>query len=486
MTTTTSSDALAATDTQLLQLSREGDARAFGQLVERYQSLVCSAAFNCCGNLALSEDLAQEAFIVAWQKLSDLKDTSKFKAWIYAIVRNLANRAMQRQVRSHVTALDVVPDVETDLESPIAHAIRAEEELLVWRALGEIPHNYREPLILFYREEQSVARVAEALDLSHDVVKQRLSRGRKMLQHQLAATVESVLRNSKPGKTFTAAVLAGLTGVSANTAAAAGISSSVLSVAGMTSTSGGAAAGLGSLWLGPLLQLPVLGWLYKTSYADMRTHQERKLWGRFMLWTHLGLIAFFAAAISFAWWQQHVEPVWLRGLVIPGMMMVMIIPVVVISRRFGKQVEALRRAEGRFTDPKPLVEGSSCERRTWKTQLAFCSSGLLVIAWLAILPLVAGNWWVAGTMFALAIFVGWISAQLSLRYPNQSFRFYGAGIGISLISAIAILFGKNDVWSAAFANYFPWYAGALQASAITMVILTTVAWRRVYGRSGGE
>ena len=53
-----------------------------------------------------------------------------------------------------------------------------------------IPENYREPLILFYREQQSVAEVAAALDVSPDAVKQRLSRGRQMLREQVASVVE--------------------------------------------------------------------------------------------------------------------------------------------------------------------------------------------------------------------------------------------------------------------------------------------------------
>jgi hypothetical protein len=216
----------------------------------------------------------------------------------------------------------------------------------------------------------------------------------------------------------------------------------------------------------------------------MRTDEERKLWVRFALRAHIGLIVFAIAAFSFAWWQEHVhvEPVWLRGLVIPGMMLVFVIPVVIFSRRFGKQIETLRRAEGRFTEPEPLVHSRSLEHGTWKTQVVFCASGILVTAWPAILPLVAGDWWALGAMFAVALLVGWISAQLSLRYPSLSLQLYGMGLGINSLLAIGVLVWKRDVWSLAFANYLPWYAGVLQASAMTMVILITIAWKRVHGR----
>jgi len=162
-----------ATDAELIQLCRNGKQNAYGQIVERYQTLACSVGYSCCGDLAFSEDLAQDGFILAWQKLGDLKDDSKFKAWICTIVRNRANRSSQRSGRSVTHAaehLDAVVNIPSDIETPINRAVSAEEEKLVWQALADVPENYREPLILFYREEQSVARVAEALDLSEEGV----------------------------------------------------------------------------------------------------------------------------------------------------------------------------------------------------------------------------------------------------------------------------------------------------------------------------
>ena len=58
----------------------------------------------------------------------------------------------------------------------LAQAISREEEAILWRSLERIPKNYREPLILFYREHESVERVAQVLELSEDAVRQRLSR----------------------------------------------------------------------------------------------------------------------------------------------------------------------------------------------------------------------------------------------------------------------------------------------------------------------
>ena len=85
-----------------------------------------------------------------------------------------------------------------------------EEEAILWRSLEKIPELYREPLILFYREHESIETVAAQLDLSEDAVKQRLSRGRKLLQEEVQAFVENALRRTAPSQAFSGAVLAAL------------------------------------------------------------------------------------------------------------------------------------------------------------------------------------------------------------------------------------------------------------------------------------
>ena len=83
-------------------------------------------------------------------------------------------------------------------------------EAILWRSLERLPQIYREPLVLFYREHQSIEAVAHDLELSEEAVKQRLSRGRKLLQEQFLAFVAGALKQTSPGKTFTIGVLASL------------------------------------------------------------------------------------------------------------------------------------------------------------------------------------------------------------------------------------------------------------------------------------
>lgn len=197
-------------DEQLCERSRQGDREAFGRVVERYQSLICSLAYSACGNLARSEDLAQETFLTAWQRLGQLREPAKLRSWLCAIVRTLSANAARREWRRGGPAepLEAVAELAATEADPAALAVSQEEETLLWRSLAGLPENYREPMVLFYRQGQSIAELANALDLTEDAVKQRLSRGRAMLREELTTVVESTLTRSRPTGAFTAAVLA--------------------------------------------------------------------------------------------------------------------------------------------------------------------------------------------------------------------------------------------------------------------------------------
>jgi len=265
MTTTPGTEGASESDSDLWQLVCRGSASAFEVLVRRYQTLVCSVAYSACGNLALSEDVAQETFWTAWRQRASLEQPDRLKAWLCGIARNLAKNARRKASRPVESAetQDVLTELSTDLPGPAEEAVSREEESLVWQALERIPEAYREPLVLFYREDRSVAEVAGALVLSEDAVRQRLSRGRGMLREQVAELVEGGLRRSRPGRRFTVTVMAGLAahaagaktalaGASAGAGAwkAAGAAGAGGALGGFLGTLGGLLGGwLGGTWL---------------------------------------------------------------------------------------------------------------------------------------------------------------------------------------------------------------------------------------------
>src|SRR5256885_15873792 len=200
-------------DSELVTQSLAGNRDAFGRIVARYQSLLCSLGYSATGSLSQSEDLAQETFVAAWKQLADLREPEKLRSWLCRISRNLTCDAVRKQYREPIHKAESLEEIqESPAPEPLPsdYTISREEEAILWRSIERIPESYREPLLLFYREHQSVENVAAALDLSEDAVKQRLSRGRKLLHEQVLAFVERTLERTSPGRAFTIGVLAAL------------------------------------------------------------------------------------------------------------------------------------------------------------------------------------------------------------------------------------------------------------------------------------
>jgi zinc protease len=303
MTATPPAENVSESDSNLWQLVCRGSASAFEVLVRRYQSLVCSVAYSACGNLALSEDVAQETFLTAWRQRASLEQPDRLKSWLRGIARNLAKNARREASRPVESAevLDVLNEVSADEPGPAEEAVSREEESLVWRALERIPEAYREPLILFYREDRSVAEVAGALALSEAAVKQRLSRGRGMLREQVAELVESGLRRSRPGRRFTVSVMAGLAAPAAGAKTAlAGAGAGAWKAAAGAVGAGGAIGGLLGT-LGGLLGAWLGTWVPAQAAPTRRERNAlRRAGSRMLLVSIVFIAALFGLIDAFA------------------------------------------------------------------------------------------------------------------------------------------------------------------------------------------
>ena len=284
----------ARNDAELVSESLAGNRDAFGQIVARYQSLICSLAYSATGSLSQSEDLAQETFVTAWKQLRDLREPEKLRSWLCRIARNLTYDTLRQQGREpshHGETLEEISETHSPEPLPHDHTISNEEQKILWRSLEKIPEIYREPLVLFYREQQTIASVAEKLELTEDAVKQRLLRGRKMLHEEVLAFVEGALARTNPGQAFTLGVLAALPITLASSAKAATVAAAAKGGAAATGTS------FVSVVLG-ILSGPALGFLFgflgwREGLKNTRTPRERTSAKRFGLIILAGGIVFF-------------------------------------------------------------------------------------------------------------------------------------------------------------------------------------------------
>jgi RNA polymerase sigma factor (sigma-70 family) len=275
MMTTTIMSAAVNNDAELVNGTLAGNRDAFGLIVSRYQSLICSLAYSATGSFGQSEDLAQETFITAWKHLGHLRERDKLRSWLCGIARNRINNFLRREGREPVRTaepLENAAETHSAEALPGEQTISNEEQAILWRSLERIPEIYREPLVLFYREHQSIESVAADLDLTEDTVKQRLSRGRKMLQEQVLAFVEGALEKTNPGKVFTLGVLAALPALTISAKAAT--LSAAAAKGGATAKAAGAMGLFGAI-LSPLLVVWGNYASYRMSMDEAHSDEER-------------------------------------------------------------------------------------------------------------------------------------------------------------------------------------------------------------------
>jgi RNA polymerase sigma factor (sigma-70 family) len=283
-------------DANLVAESLSQNREAFGVIVARYQTLICSLAYSGTGNLSQSEDVAQETFIAAWKQLGTLREPAKLRPWLCRIARNLTWVALRKQGREPVHGaenLEAARETPSRQTLPPEQVISKEEESILWRSLERIPETYREPLILFYREHRSISAVAEELELTEEAVRQRLSRGRNLLHEQVLAFVEGALEKTSPGAAFTSSVVAVLPVMVASAQAA---------TVGAGIAKGGAAA-TGAMTVGALGSLFVIlgsAWVSLRAQADdSKSPRERvsmlRMSGMRITFILLSVVLFFIA-----------------------------------------------------------------------------------------------------------------------------------------------------------------------------------------------
>ena len=162
----------------LVELARNGDKDAFGQLYDHYQPSVYRFLYYRVGSMTLAEDLAAETFFRALRSMHSFRWQGKdFGAWLMTIARNLtadhfkAGRTRLEQTTEDMQTLDSTSD------SPEIEVLSSLTNESLLRALGELPTEQRECLIMRFLQGLSIAETAEILGRSSGAVKQLQLRG---------------------------------------------------------------------------------------------------------------------------------------------------------------------------------------------------------------------------------------------------------------------------------------------------------------------
>ena len=206
-----------------LPAARDGDHAAYGRIVAGCQNTVTAVALAITRDVQASEDIAQEAFLNAWQHLDRLHNPDSFLPWLRQIARNLARDHLRRHRQQPLDGANAELALAMAADpgpQPMHRVLDEEREAAAAELIAALPEDSREALLLFYREGQSSQQVAILLGITDAAVRKRLSRARQQVRDDLLRRFGEFARGSAPGAAFTTLVLGGL-GATAKPASAA-------------------------------------------------------------------------------------------------------------------------------------------------------------------------------------------------------------------------------------------------------------------------
>lgn len=175
----------------LVRKCLEGENQAFDELVRRYRDRVYGMALHLLGDRDLAEDLAQEAFLRAFQRLA-MFDPNKgsFSNWLMTLTTRLCLNALKKRTSEQQRILEQEDEavelfeISDDL-TPEEGWWQAERRTLVRQLLSTLPPMQRAVLLLRYGEEMSIQEIAQTLQVPVGTVKAWLFRGREALRRKL-------------------------------------------------------------------------------------------------------------------------------------------------------------------------------------------------------------------------------------------------------------------------------------------------------------
>jgi len=177
-------------DMELLARSKSGDVAAFAALVRHYEERVYNLACRLVGNSSDAADIAQDAFLAAYEGLGRFRGDAAFYTWLYRIVVNKAltyrkARAARPEFAASAGNPSPFDSVGDETDDPLAAAERKEEQAAVQAAIAALPQDFRAVVVLKDIEGFEYEEIADILSIALGTVKSRLHRGRLLLREAL-------------------------------------------------------------------------------------------------------------------------------------------------------------------------------------------------------------------------------------------------------------------------------------------------------------
>jgi RNA polymerase sigma-70 factor (ECF subfamily) len=185
-------------DLDLVRQAQGGDADAFGELVERNRRAVFRTALAALGSAAEADDVAQDAFVIAYRKIGSFRGDAAFRTWLLAITWRKAldrRKSLGRWLRRTVTPVadadsgttDWIEQMPADTRSPEEDLAAAQLQQTIRMLIRTLPRKLKDALLLAGSGDYSYTQISYILGVPVGTVKWRVSEARRVLKEKLAA-----------------------------------------------------------------------------------------------------------------------------------------------------------------------------------------------------------------------------------------------------------------------------------------------------------
>lgn len=161
-------------DLELVQQVKEGDQLAFSELVKRHQKVLLRVVLRFTRDLDLAEDVLQDSFVKAYQKIHQFEGRSSFKSWLFRIAINTAKNKLRSLKKEQVSIDDVQVSKGAEAESAL---LRAAVEKKMKEEIDTLPAKQRTALMLRVYEEMSFKEIAQIMECPYDTAKANYRHG---------------------------------------------------------------------------------------------------------------------------------------------------------------------------------------------------------------------------------------------------------------------------------------------------------------------
>ena len=156
------------TDLELVEKVKSGDRRAFSELVKRHQRSVLRLSLRFVKDMGAAEDVTQDAFIKAYEKLNSFEGRATFKSWLFQIAVNTARNKIRESKRNTVDIDDVQLAVGAEAEKTLVHSAVAN---ILNTEVEKLPFKQKTALVLRVYEDLSFNEIADIMECPYDTAK---------------------------------------------------------------------------------------------------------------------------------------------------------------------------------------------------------------------------------------------------------------------------------------------------------------------------